>query len=91
MIAKNVFQIAGMDEKGKIILVKRLSRQKLMEFVGNFPPCVIGIEACGGCQFLARKFKEFGHDVKLMSPEFVKPYVKGGNKNEMMRKPFVKL
>ena len=39
-IAKNVFQIAGMDEKGKIILVKRLSRQKLMEFVGNFPHCV---------------------------------------------------
>ena len=82
-IAKNVFQIAGMDEKGKIILVKRLSRQKLMDFVGNFPPCVIGIEACGGSQFLARKFTEFGHDVKLMSPEFVKPYVKGGNKNDV--------
>ncbi len=81
-LAKNVFQLHGINEKGKVILQKRLSRKKLAEFVCNLPPCLIGMEACDGAHYWARKFQSFGHEVKLMSPQYVKPYVKT-NKNDM--------
>jgi transposase len=81
-LAKNVFQLDGVDEKGKTVLQKRLSRMKLAEFSCNLPPCLIGMEACGGAHYWARKFQSFGHEVKLMSPQYVKPYVKT-NKNDM--------
>ena len=80
-LAKNVFQIHGADFKGKCVLRKRLSRTKLIEFVANLTPCVIGIEACGGAHYWARLFKQNGHEVRMMSPQFVKPYVKS-NKND---------
>lgn len=75
-IAKNVFQLHGIDDKGRTILTKRLSRNKLSEFIAQLPSCLIGMEACGGANYWARKFTNFGHLVKLMSPQFVKPYVK---------------
>jgi len=80
-LAKNVFQIHGADARGKKMLTKRVQRHKLVEHIANMSPCVIGMEACGGAHYWARRFKEFGHDVKLMSPQFVKPYVKS-NKND---------
>lgn len=80
-LAKNVFQVHGTDAKGKCLLRKRLSRAKLMEFMRNLPAVVVGIEACGGSHYWARYFKELGHEVKMMSPQFVKPYVKS-NKND---------
>lgn len=80
-LAKNVFQIHGTDVKGKCILRKRLSRSKLIDFIANLPPCIIGIEACGGSHYWARCFKQYGHEVRMMSPQFVKPYVKS-NKND---------
>jgi transposase len=80
-LAKNVFQLHGTDAKGKCILRKRLTRQKLIEFIANLPPCIIGIEACGGAHYWARCFKQYGHEVRMMSPQFVKPYVKS-NKND---------
>lgn len=80
-LAKNVFQIHGTDAKGKCVLRKRVSRTKLIEFVANLPPCIIGIEACGGSHYWARLFKQYGHEVRMMSPQFVKPYVKS-NKND---------
>lgn len=80
-LAKNVFQIHGADAKGKCVLRKRLSRAKLKTFVVNLPPAIIGIEACGGAHCWARYFKECGHEVRMMSPQFVKPYVKS-NKND---------
>ena len=60
---------------------KRVSRNKLRETVAQLPPCLIGMEACGSAQYWAREFQQFGHTVKLISPQFVKPYVKG-NKND---------
>lgn len=80
-LAKNIFQIAGADQKGNIVLTKRLKRDKLADFIANLPPCLIGMEACSGAHYWARKFQSFGHTVKLIAPQFVKPYVKS-NKND---------
>src|SRR5579871_5590959 len=80
-LAKSVFQLHGTDAKGKRVLSKRLSRQKLVEFVSKLSPCLIGIEACTGAHYWARLFEEMGHTVKMMAPQFVKPYVRS-NKND---------
>jgi transposase len=80
-IAKNVFELHGVDKNGHVIISKQLSRQKLTAFIAQLPPCLIGMEACGGAHYWARLFQQFGHEVKLMSPQFVKPYVKS-NKND---------
>ncbi len=80
-LAKNVFQLHGTDSKGKCVLRKRLSRDKLLEFLATLRPCLIGIEACGSAHYWARQFKELGHTVKMMSPQFVKPYIQN-NKND---------
>ena len=81
-LAKNVFQLHGTDKHGKPVLKKKLSRQKLPEFIANLPPCSIHMEACGSANYWGRKFKEMGHKVKLINPKYVKPYVKR-NKNDM--------
>lgn len=80
-LAKDVFQLHGTDEKGKGVLRKRLSRGKLVEYMANIPPCLVGIEACGGAHYWARTFASQGHTVRMMAPQFVKPYVKS-NKND---------
>jgi transposase len=80
-LAKNVFQVHGVDEFGKAALRKQLKRAQVLSFFVNLPRCVIGMEACGSAHFWARKFTELGHTVKLMAPQFVKPYVKT-NKND---------
>ena len=80
-IAKRLFHAVGMDEKGQIVYRKRLSRHDLMPFIAKLPPVRIGIEACGGAHYWARRFRTHGHAVKLMAPQFVKPYVKS-NKND---------
>ena len=80
-IAKRVFHAVGMDNTGTIVFRKRLSRHDLMPFIAKLPPVCIGIEACGGAHYWARRFRASGHEVKLMAPQFVKPYVKS-NKND---------
>lgn len=80
-LAKNVFQIHGVDERGKTVLKKQLKRDQMAAFFANLPPCLIGMEACGSAHFWARKLQGFGHTVKLMAPQYVKPYVKS-NKND---------
>lgn len=80
-LAKNVFQLHGTTGKGKCVLRKRLSREKLITFVANLDPCIIGIEACMGSHYWGRVFQNMGHTVKIMSPRFVKPYVMS-NKND---------
>lgn len=80
-LAKNVFQLHGADAKGKKVLSKRLSRAKLIEFIAKLRPCLIGIEACTGSHYWARLFEKCGHTVKMMAPQFVKPYVRS-NKND---------
>lgn len=81
-LAKNVFQIHGVDERGHAVLKKQLKRGQMMEFFVNLPPCLIGMEACGSAHHWARELTKLGHTVKLMAPQFVKPYVKT-NKNDM--------
>lgn len=80
-LAKSCFQLHGVDANSKVILNKKLSRNKLIELVANLPKCTIAMEACSGASWFTRKFKAFGHDVKLIAPQFVKPFVKG-NKND---------
>jgi transposase len=80
-LAKNIFQLHGTDVKGKRVLRKRLTRAKLIDFMANLTPCLVGIEACGGAHHWARTFINMGHEVKIISPQFVKPYVKS-NKND---------
>jgi transposase len=80
-LAKLAFQIHCVDSAGKTVLRKQLRRDQLATFIVQLPPCLIGMEACGGAHFWARKFQEMGHRVRLMAPQFVKPYVKG-NKND---------
>lgn len=80
-LAKNVFQLHGVNEFGKPVIKKQLKREQMAAFLVNLPPCLIGMEACGSAHSWARKLQGFGHTVKLMAPQFVKPYVKT-NKND---------
>ncbi len=80
-LAKNSFQLHGIDENGRIVLKKKLNRKKLSAFIAKLPPCLIGLEACGGAHHWVRVFKSFGHTVRMIAPQFVKPYVKS-NKND---------
>ena len=73
-VAKSIFQLHGVDERGKVALQKRVPRSKLRETVAQLAPCMIGMEACGSAQYWAREFQQLGHTVKLISPQFVKPY-----------------
>jgi transposase len=81
-LAKEMFQIHGVDTHGKAVLRKQLRRGEMAKFFTHLEPCLIGMEACGGAHHWARKLGELGHTVKLMAPQFVKPYVKT-NKNDM--------
>ena len=80
-LAKNVFQVHGIDEHGKAVLKKQLRRDQMAAFFVNLPPCLIGMEACGSAHHWGRKLQSMGHKVRLMAPQFVKPYVKT-NKND---------
>jgi transposase len=80
-LAKNVFQVHGVNEHGKAVLRKQLRRDQVTAFFANLPACLVGMEACGSAHHWARKLQVLGHTVKLMAPQFVKPYVKS-NKND---------
>jgi transposase len=75
--AKQVFQLHGVDAKGNTVLHKRVSRQQVLPLLAQLPPCLIGLEACGGSHYWAREIMKLGHTVKLMAPQAVKPYVQG--------------
>jgi transposase len=70
------------DEHGKVAVRKQLKRAEMAKYFANLEPCLIGMEACGSAHYWARKLEIYGHTVKLMAPQFVKPYVKT-NKNDM--------
>jgi transposase len=75
-IAKQMFHVVGMDDSCTVVLRKRCPRGALMSFIAQIPPVVIAVEACGGARYWARRFRKHGHSVKLMAPQFVKPYEK---------------
>jgi transposase len=81
-LAKNVLQVHGVDARGKVILRKQLRRAQVISFFANLPPCLIGMEACASAHHWGRTLGRFGHTVRLMAPQFVKPYVKS-NKNDV--------
>jgi transposase len=80
-IAKRVFHAVGMDDRGTIVYRKRWSRHDLIPYIAKLPPVRIGLEACGGAHYWARRFRAHGHEVQRMAPQYVKPYVKS-HKND---------
>jgi len=82
-LAKNVFAVHGVDEDGKVALVKpKVSREQLLPLIVQLPPCRIGMEACSGAHHWARLFRAYGHDVKLIAPKFVTPYRMSGKRGK---------
>lgn len=82
-LAKSVFQAHGIDESGTKVLVKRLHRKQMLPFFSKLPPCLIGVEACGTAHYWARTLAEMGHEVRLIPPSYVKPYVKRGKSDAL--------
>jgi transposase len=75
-LAKSVFQVHGVDAKGGVVVRKMLRRGQVLSFFSQLAPCLVGIEACGTSHYWAREIARFGHEVRLMPPAYVKPYVK---------------
>ncbi len=80
-LAKTVFQVHGIDASGGAVVRKTLKRSQMLTFFAQLPACLVGMEACGSSHYWARELSEQGHTVRLISPQFVKPYVKS-NKND---------
>src|SRR5215210_6975050 len=75
-IGKNSCSIAGLDACGRIVLRRRLRRESVIKLAADLPPCVMAMESCCGAHHLGRVLREQGHQVRLMSPEYVRPYDK---------------
>ena len=73
-IAKSSFQVHGVDAHGKVVVRKQLSRNKVLSYFAQLPPCLIGLEACGGAHYWARELQKLGHDVRLMAVAMIQPY-----------------
>ncbi len=81
-LAKNVFQVHGVDGEGAVVVRRQLRRGQMLPFFKKQPPCLVGMEACATSHHRARQIEALGHRVRLMAPRYVKPYVKR-NKNDM--------
>lgn len=77
-LAKNVFQVHGVNRQDEVVVRKQLRRAQVLDWFGKLEPCLVGMEACGSAHYWARKLSGLGHDVRLIAPQFVKPYVKRG-------------
>ena len=75
-LAKNVFQVHGADGVGRAVLRKKLRRTQVLKFFSQLEPGVVAMEACGGAHFWGREIAKLGHDVRLIAPAYVKPFVK---------------
>ena len=75
-LAKSIFQIHGVDARGLVVLTRRVRRGDLLAFFSTLPPCLVGMEACSSAHHWARELLTFGHDVRLIPPQYAKPYVK---------------
>jgi len=82
-IAKNVFQVHGVDVDGNIVLRRRLRRAEVIGFFTQLPPCLLGIEACSASHHWARELTQLGHDVRIMPARYVKPYVRRGKSDSL--------
>ena len=75
-LAKNVFQVHGADAHGRVLFRKKLQRRQMALFFAQLPPCLVAMEACGSAHHWGRKLSGLGHSVRLIAPQYVKPYVK---------------
>jgi transposase len=75
-LAKNVFQIHGVDATGNVVLTRKLRRGAVLEFFGRLPPCLVAMEACGSAHYWGREIAALGHETRLIPPAHVKPYVR---------------
>ena len=75
-LGKNVCSLVGLDASGAVVLRRRAKRETVIALAAKLSPCIVGMEACCGAHHLGRDFAAYGHDVRLMSPEYVRPYVK---------------
>lgn len=82
-LGKHTFHLHGQDKSGREVFRKKCSRAQMMQFFGNSPSCVVVMEACAGSHYVARQLAAMGHAAKLISPQFVRPFVKG-NKNDFV-------
>lgn len=82
-LGKHSFHLHGQDKPGRAVFRKKLLRQQMMRLFGNLPACTVVMEACAGAHFVARELAAMGHEAKLISPQFVRPFVKG-NKNDFV-------
>ena len=85
-LAKYVFEIHGVDGQGNVVIRKTLRRGSVSTFFANLPPCLVGMEASNGTHYWARVLTELGHQVRLISPQFVAPYVKSNKMIVMMQR-----
>src|ERR687894_3095208 len=81
-LAKHVFQVHAVDETGRVVLRRQLRRAGVEVFFKTLSPCVVGIEACASAHYWARRISALGHEVRLIAPAKVKPYVQRGKKND---------
>lgn len=77
-LAKNVFQVHGVDREGRAIEKKQVKRHQMLDYFAKLPPCLIGVEACATAHYWGRELSKLGHEVKLIPPSYVKPYVRRG-------------
>ncbi len=75
-LAKSVFQVHGIDQEGGAVLRKKLRRAQVLKFFATLPPCLVGMEACGSAHHWARTLSAQGHKVRLIPPQYVRPFLK---------------
>ena len=80
-IAKSVFHLCAVNKMGRLLKKKQLKRKQVLAYLAKLEPCLVAMEACGGANYWAREIEALGHQVKLIAPQYVKPYIKG-NKND---------
>ena len=90
-LAKQVFQVHGVDCHDKVVIRKQLTRAKMRGFFAQLSPCLIGIEACASAHYWARELSQFGHTVRLIAPQFVRPYRKNPKNDGAFRRVVVQI